>query len=674
MNYFIKCKTQTHNTMRKILFTAALFALSLPVAAQVAVHIDPTGIFYVGENALVYNGGGLQTKGDGILDVRGNVMVQGNAADVLKTLDNAGTGNKTDGGNIILRLNSPANHSDAVNPSTYGQLLINGLAQGSISAVVDKEYRTAKHGTYQQIALPFHDKTISSLSGTGIGTLGKVFSNARYSQNEVLVYNNATAVSDNLSTSATTPKGTAYYMLGSKNMDTGNPPASMPTVAPTATGSVYTLKGVPFANGATEVLLNAAAGVNFGATGNAINYYNERYNSYHQDYWDASINPSNPWSAPTFGRNLYQFGNPYFTNLDLGMIGVVESGSVTDNNAIRAIQGISYNPGTVVTNSSGTFAQGASVINFTNDGNPQPVGDVGLIIKPMQTFIMKLKNNDAEVGGDRTLSFDNLRRFKSTPRGNGTSYAPAAKNTNGSIKQLGVIGLDENGTELARAYYAVYPSATTGHPTNSTTQYVLGNKNIIGTYEENAESGGYDMNYKDAYWLYINEANENDFLGKAVPLALYSNAIKSLKFEVRENAQLIQNGSHKLSTGIGFYYKAKNGNIEEVTQNQIVPVTGDEYSLFFGKVTGVLDVDATAKPSRTRVVYNPPSDKFVVRFDPDWKRADINIYDMSGKLILTEKNVSAEKDFEINLLKTNQAYIVTAVSDNGAKISSKIVR
>jgi len=85
-------------------------------------------------------------------------------------------------------------------------------------------------------------------------------------------------------------------------------------------------------------------------------------------------------------------------------------------------------------------------------------------------------------------------------------------------------------------------------------------------------------------------------------------------------------------------------------------------------------VDATAKPSRTRVVYNPPSDKFVVRFDPDWKRADINIYDMSGKLILTEKNVSAEKDFEINLLKTNQAYIVTAVSDNGAKISSKIVR
>ena len=658
--------------MKKNLLTVALLALSLHSTAQVMVHVDNSGIFYVGENALVYNGGGLQTKGSGILDVKGNVMIEGAATDVLKTLDNAGTGNKTDGGNIILRLNDPANYA----ASTYGQLYINGIAQGNISAIVDKEYRTGKHGTYQQIALPFYNKAISTLSGTGIGTLGKTFSNVRYSKNEVLTWNNLTAVSDNLSVSSLTPKSTTYYMLGSNGFDSANPPASMPANAPAPAGSVYTLKGIPFTNGVTEKLINAANGVNFGATGNALNSYNERYNSYLQDDWDYPVAPANPWAVSTFGRNIYQFGNPYLTNLDLGFIGITESGAVTDNNAIPSVQGIRYDPGTVVSLPSGTFSTGAKYVNFTS-GAPVPVGDVGLIIKPMQTFVVKLRNNNAEVGSDKTLSFDNLRRFKSTPRNNTTEYSVSAgkgADANGTVKQLGVIALSEEGTELARTYYAVYPSAITGHTAEQTAQSVLGNQNIIGTFEEDAANGGYDMNYINAYWLYINEANENDFLGKAVPLALYNSGIKSLKFEIRENTELIENGVHQLSTGTGFYYKSPDGQAMEILQNQVISVTSDRYSLFYGKPSGVLGTDGTAKPSRTKVVYHQLIDNFVVHFDPNWKTADIQVYDMSGKLILAEKKVLADKDYVLNLAKANSAYIVTAVSEKGEKISSKIVR
>lgn len=661
--------------MKRNLLTAALSALSLPYAAQIATRIDPTAVFYVGETALVYNGGGLQTKGNGILDIRGSVMVEGSGTDVLKTLDNAGTGDKTDGGNIILRLNDPANHSAAVNPSTYGQLHITGLVQGNISAVVDKEYRTAKHGTYQQIALPFYNKTISSLSGTGIGTLGKVFSNVRYSKNEVLTWNNATAVSENLNVSSTTPKNSTYYMLGSNGFDSANPPALMVANSPSPNGSVYTLRGVPFTNGVTEKLINAANGVNFGATGNATNSYNERYNSYLQDDWDYPVAPTNPWSVATFGRNIYQFGNPYLTNLDLGLIGITESGLVTDNNAISSIQGIRYDPGTVVTLSSGTFSSGAKYVNFTA-GNPVPVGDIGLVIKPMQTFVIKLRDNNPEVGVDKTLSFDNLRRFKSTPRADGTNYSVNAKsaNTAGTVKQLGVIALGADGAELARTYYAVYPTAVSGHTTAPTVQSILGGQNIIGTFEENAVTGGYDTNYSNSYWLYINEANETDFLGKAIPLALYNTAIKSLKFEIRENTELIENGVHQLSTGTGFYYKSPNGEAVEVSQNQIIPVKADKYSLFYGKPSGSLNTDVSVKPSRTMVVYQPSIDSFVVRFDPSWKTANVQVYDMSGKLILTEKNVVADKEYVLDLAKANSAYIVTAVSENGEKISSKIVR
>lgn len=657
--------------MKRNLLTMALLASSLSAIAQTVIcHVDPNGIFYVGENALVYNGGGLQTKGSGIYDVHGNVMVVGASGDVFKTLDAAGTGNKLDGGNIILRMNTPA----SIDASTYGQLYINGIIQSNITGIVDKEYRTTKHGTYQQIALPFYNKAISSLSGgaSAIGTLGKTFTNARYSKNEVLTWNNATAVSDNLSVSSLTPKSTTYYMLGSLGLDTSAPPATMPAnpsgSLPAVLGAVYTIKGVPFANGITETLTNAANGVNFGANGNAINSYNERYNTYLQDLWDFG---TSPWTG-NFGKNIYQFGNPYFTNLDLGLIGYKEGG-VDDVNTISSIQGIRYDPATVMSDSGGTYSVGAKYINFTSGGTPTPVGDIGLIIKPMQTFVVKLKDNLSS----QTLNFDGLRRFKNTPRVDGTGYAvTAAKSGNGSstVKQLGVIGLDANGQELARTYYAVYPTAITGHTTQATTQAALDSQNIMGTYEENASIGGYDMNYINSYWLYINEANETDFFGKAVPLNLYSTNIKSLKFEVRENTKLIEDGVHDLSTGIGFYYKAANGTISEIAQNQVIPVTGDEYSLYYGKSTLVLGTDGTAKPSRTMVVYNHPIDSFVVRFDPQWKKADINVYDMSGKLIISQKNVLADKDFVLNLSKLNNAYIVTAVSEKGEKISSKIIR
>lgn len=660
--------------MKRNLLTVAALSLGISAAAQnVISSVNSGALLYVSENTLVYNGGGLQTTGTGVLDVRGDVMVVGASGDALQTLNAAGTAPQLSGGNIILRLNNPANYASTTVPSTYGQLYINGIAQSTLlTAIVDKEFRTAKHGTYQQIALPFYQKQISSLSGTGIGTLGKTFNNTRYSRNEVLTWNNATVVSDNFNINSNTPQGNTYYMLGSNNLDTGNPPASMaanPSVPAIPNGSVYTLRGVPFTNGISESLVGAGyIGVNpiaYGPGGTFNNSYNEKYNTYLQDDWDLAT----PWLG-TFGRNIYQFGNPYLINLDLSQIGIIES-SPSDGNAISSIQGVRYDPGVVTSLSNGsTYSVGAKFVNFTM-GGASPVGDVGLIIRPMQTFVIKLRNN-----AGATLNFDGLRRFKYAPRASSTPYSPTAKQgqVNSSVKQLGIIGLDENGKELARTYYAVYPDAISGFTTAATVQSTLGSNNILGTYEEDAINGGYDNNYVNNYWLYINEANEEDFKGKAIPLALYTSDIKSLKFEVRENAALIEDGVHNLSTGVGFYFKSPAGQVTEISQNQIIPVNSQEYNLYFGKPNIVLGTEGSTKPSRTMVVYSKSIDKFVVRFDPQWKIADIQIYDMSGKLVISQKDVKADKDFEINISKANSAYIVTATSENGDKINSKIIR
>lgn len=661
--------------MRRNLLTIALLALSLSVSAQVICHVDAGGLFYVSENTLVYNGGGVQTRDTGIYDIHGNVMIQGATGDTFKTLT-AGGGDKLNGGNFILRLNSPSTPAT----STYGQLFIDGISQGNLTAVVDKEFRTPKHGTtnyFQQVALPFSNKTLSTLSTE----LAKNFGTTRWTQNEILKWDNRNVVSrhyTNLATVTTDPTG--YYMLGSSNgnLDTSTPPAGMVANAPAANGTVYTLRGVPYAAPITSVLENAGAGINFGTGGNAVNEYNEKYNTYLQDKFDFS---TGTW-VNNYGKNFYQFGNPYFTNLDLSKIGYIESATIGDQNQLLTIQGVRFDPGVVTTLPNGsTYTTGAQIQTFVLSGANQgvPVADVGLIIKPMQSFVIKLTADGTvpPTTAQRTLNFATLRRFKSTVRAAGENYtvtANKATTAGSTVKQLGVKGLDVNGNEIARAYYVVYADAKSGHPGQASTQATNSSTNLMGTFEEDAVNGGYDNNYVGSYWLYINEANEVDFKGKAVPLNLYSSEIKSLQFEVRENAELIEDNVHNLSSGIGFYYKSPTGAISEVKQNQIIPVNSDQYNLYYGKADLVLGTGDTNKPSRTTVVYKGSIDKFVVRFDPEWKNADINVYDMSGKLVISQKNVLADKDFEINLAKINSGYVVTAISDKGEKISSKIIR
>lgn len=663
--------------MKKNLLAIGLLAIVGSVQAQtVLLHVGDTAKMYVSNGTLVYNGGGLQTRGSGNIDLHGNLMIEGNnSTDVVRTLTaGAGAVAKPDGGNIVVRLN------DLTNYASYGQLYINGFSQTALdNSVVSKEFKAKRHGVgnyFQQIAMPFSGKALSSLSTE----MGKTFGTTRYTQNEILKWNNATVVSNHFTSLATvTSDPTGYYMLGSNNnnLNTELPPATLATIAPTATGSVFTLHGKPNATIAPITLVNAAAGVNFGSGGNALNQYNEKYYTYLQDNLEVTQG-TGAWSA-NYGRNMYQFGNPFFTNLDMSRIGYTESAAIGDGNAIENIWGITYDPGTVVTLSNGsTYA--TSPLTLTYDMITHvPAGDVTITIRPMQAFVLKLRNNNPY-----DLNFNTLRRFSNVSRAAGTSYSVTASknanNTTGTLKQLGVIALDATGKELARAYYVVSPTAKTGHQNDATTSIQAGNSsgNMIGTFEEHP-NGGYDMNYTGAYWLYINEANETNFLGKNVKLANYdfgvNNKAVSYKFEIRENAELVPNNTHVLSAGVGFYYKGSDGVLHQAKQGEIIPISGAVSDLYYGQPDGALNTQDIKKPSRTMVVYNPAITDYIVRFDKNWKKADIQVFDMSGKLVISEKNVNTTSDFVIKLDGSiKNSYVVNIVGDNGEIVNTKILK
>ena len=141
------CIRDSSITVKRKIIAFGLLAIGVCGYSQVS-HVAQTGIFYIGETALVYNGGGVESKGNGVYDVHGNVMIVGSGSDAFRTYDTSG-GNKTTGGNFILRLNNPANAA----ASTYGQLYIDGISQGNLTGIIDKEYRTPKNGTYQQVAI-----------------------------------------------------------------------------------------------------------------------------------------------------------------------------------------------------------------------------------------------------------------------------------------------------------------------------------------------------------------------------------------------------------------------------------------------------------------------------------------------------------------------------------------
>ncbi|WKS94908.1 T9SS type A sorting domain-containing protein [Riemerella columbina] len=610
--------------------------------------VTPNTTVYVTEGALLYSGGEVKTIGNGVIDNSGNIMINGGG---FKTVNTNATA-KTDGGNLILRITDKN-----VNALRYGQLYITGVAQTDVTGIVDKEYLDKKHGTYQQIALPFYQKNLADLNSE----FSKTFEDKRYSQNEILYYKNAEVYAQNKGVTSQTTTNTMYFMLGAKDFDPSTTSVN---------GGVYVVKGVPYVDGITETLSGAGANIDFGPNGTKRNKYREKYNTYLQDNFAES--DGEMWTG-NYGKNIYQFGNPFLTNIDLGYLG----------KAIPNIRGVRLDPGGVITTGKGS-TKATNALFITYDSSGRALGDVSeAVVRPMQTVVIKLKDNT-----EAQLDFDKLRSFLYQIRPENVSTVTGQSNRidnklqsfnkkisrASTVKQLGIIALDENGNKLSRSYFAVYNDAVTGKPKAGqvTAQVTTPPENIMGTYEENID-GGIDKSLEDKYLLYINEANENDFKGKEVALSIFSDKIRFFQFEIRENAKLLADNQSLLSSGEKFYIKAGEQFVE-IKQGATIPVAVSDFGLYYGKPKVLKEDVVKVETSKNQVVYDEEAKVHKLYFGTAWTTAEVKVYDMLGRVVLSKDNVNTQEAFEIVLPKNNKAaYVVTAVSDKGENFSQKIV-
>ena len=223
-------------------------------------------------------------------------------------------------------------------PSVYGQLYIKDMSQANITGMVNKEYVDVKHGNTgrQQVALPFYNYSITDLQASlpHINVANSALTvTGRFNKRSVFKWNNTTAAFDQLTTTLTPTvvgKPTDYYILSRRLYDgtevwnptlvAENPNANLQGYVPSSASDLYSansmkkiFKGVPVSDlntADTEVKLEGAFSGSFGTNGATKNAYNEIYNTYVDDPFVTT-----KWSAD-YGKNLYQHGNPYLTNID----------------------------------------------------------------------------------------------------------------------------------------------------------------------------------------------------------------------------------------------------------------------------------------------------------------------------------------------------------------------
>ncbi|MRM83348.1 T9SS C-terminal target domain-containing protein [Riemerella anatipestifer] len=405
----------------------------------------------------------------------------------------------------------------------------------------------------------------------------------------------------------------------------------------------------------------------------------EKYNSYVRDAFAAT--DGKDWTeANGYGKNLYQLGNPFLTNLDLTKI---------PDEAKAKIRGIRIElAGTTYDTTNGTKYGTYKYINFIDaTGTPIGVGDISDgIIRPMHTFLIKTRDNSGV-----NIDFASLRTFSNTPSNQHIqvwtfstpktglktlSSSNTTLSSSSSIKQLGLIALDENRNEIGRTYYVVYPGAITGKPSGqATTQAQATRNDVIGTFEEKAD-GGYDAEAAKSYWLYINDANENDFKGKNILLMKNSADVKFLKFEIRENTNLLNEGESKLLSGESFYIESMSGgDLVKATHGEVIPATENYYNLYYGLPENrTLETIEVSRPADCAIVYDEAIKSYKLIFDSTWGSANIKVFDISGKLIGSDNGVSTSQPYSIYLPTGVQStYVVVAQSEKGEVFSQKIV-
>lgn len=572
-------------------------------------------------------------------------------------------------GNVNVRgtFTAPATGDKFVNEWTdnknYGQLIIaNGQA---VTGKITSKYKLAAVFPYHAMAFPFKGYTaaeaVANSQMVNPTFVGYVPGRGGYGTNSVTEddafdgerYKNPVFSSNNMKFQSDAPQQTEVLVATGYHSLNGHT-STLPRA------NALSFKGVPNNVDFTESATTSTA---YPATMNSgdRNQYGETYSSYLDDPVDTApvnwhkyeVDDSGNVTVASvqttgYGLNVYYYGNPYTSNIDLK-----PSLTVAGNNVTHMFQ---YNANTYDNN---TLLTSTGISMVTGNGT----GDAASYqVRPFHAFGVKTSG-----GVPATLKFTEANKTFDAA----TTAVSYSRMNNGVFYQLGMDLYDTEDVYTGNRFYVVasdkYEAAKTGEGIEANNNYFA--KTGFYSLQENEDGTIAEEFANDK--VYINGVNATKYVGK--PIRLVFNAVQEGTFKLKSRLS-----EELLSSGNKFYFEDKEeGIIMEVTPDfdYTFAVKGTEkerFVMYWNSTPDQMSTEDVSLKNNT-IVYKDGRD-FKVRFSNNWKQADVYVYNMVGQLVHVAKKVNTTNDYVLPINGNPAAYVVKTVGDNGEQSTNKIVK
>lgn len=644
-----------------ILLSGICFGQSAYVTGNTKVKVESNTLVYFGENFELTSA----ATNDAVVENAGNIEVVGNYVNSYPT---------TFGQNFLTTWN---------NSGDYGQVIIHDTSSAGYLAM-QKGSIDPTTNAWGQFAIPFSYSDANEAMNRLFG-MNYVNGADRY-LSPMMVWNNTVdPVFDHLISSS--PINPLDYVI--LNLFYAEP--GLQSIMNHNTKLDY--NGVPTNATYNTGVFNTSMfrpGIKWDVWKKQFNSYNEKYATYIED-------PIRDTTDDDFGKYIFQYGNPYTSNIYLANIGRADE-DIDDGVYIPNLMGVSRfltngwdnNP----TSPEGGAVSATGTVKATYDsGTKKWAGDAeALIVQPFETFQIHLtgENTTSEMEfSDKVKTFGmngDLNGGAATKMSgdfNATEYGMEATPVNDGFYQLRLKLYNANDDFTGNRLNVVASNIVeNGVPSVFEAEYFdFGNR--TGFYLAQEDSEGAHVTYTDRK-MDINAVN-TDFIGKAIPL--FFNRTEgdmntyTVKAELFSNSIFNKVGEGNYTDGNSwFFYDSKNDELLAIDANFSYPIEVEDiygsrvrYELYWNEGPSDRGQMGTNDQLASSTIVYKDIDNFFVKFNVNWTKAEVKVYDLSGRNIVSYKDVNTKNRLKLDL-PVRGAYVVKVVSSNGEVYTQKIIK
>ena len=628
-----------------VIATSLCYAQDTYIGNKVIVKVQPNTLFYNGGDVNIYNN--TQNTGTTLAEVVKNEGF----VEIAKDYKNSVTSTT---GTEFINL-----YTDA---QSYGQVIIKG-SNSSTTGKMTMQKKSVNSADIQQypMTFPFQgnvEDLMYSFDGKNPSNFrGNCGLNARCSQRYWMTlfhWNNNSIVNDAVPTGASTKPGEFYLLNIIPN--TGLNTEFNGT-------NLINYKGIPapdeitFSNLRTlPPSISDIESLPYNSWKNRINAYNEYYWSYMGNYNSAT--------DLAYGKNIFRFGNPYTSNLDLSIPAtwMTQSSLPFEITKLSTSYKHTWNNTTGSSHNSIASTQyvSANYVNGAFAGNREAI-----LIRPLEMFQVSFSQNNLVTLG---VNFKQVHKtFNQTP-----TPPPSPRTQNNRFHQLKVTLIDNDENIASEpVYLAAADVFETGVVVNKNSEsaITLLEEDVDGNVIANANT--------------LINTFKDDYIAKPVHLSLKDFPVGNkyqMKFNLQES-NIFTDDVVKFTNGDKFYlYDKLKDSYTEITGNTTVDInitdkSADQYTFYWKQTPKTLSTVDLDKKFKTQI-YKFTQDAYHIKLDSSKKIADLEIYSIAGSKVADQKNIniSNSNDVKLNIPRGNSGvYIVKVIYNDGTENNLKVL-